>query len=143
MIEHSGHFDEKVIGRLSRSDIDLVLVQGSQLCVLIFADMDEVHLTANDGVEINAAKVIPTSIQYEVHFWSCGKWWGDPLAVFQHDQPSRMSKQLGSLNLSELDPSSTCHGFAFAQGQYRIDNNQVDKILSGDGYDEAAKSDCS
>jgi hypothetical protein len=27
-----------------------------------------------------------------------------------------------------------CHGFTFADGKYWIDNNQVNKILSGDNY---------
>lgn len=30
--------------------------------------------------------------------------------------------------------NTNCHGYSFARGEYWVDNSQVNKILSGDGY---------
>jgi hypothetical protein len=45
------------------------------------------------------------------------------------------------ISADEIDPSFNCHGFCFADSEYWIQPDQVEKILQGDNYREALDND--
>ncbi|MCZ2391516.1 MAG: RHS repeat-associated core domain-containing protein [Acidobacteria bacterium] len=124
----TGQFVEK--GELRDGSGKVVKIGGKTVYTKVTYSYDTGYVKANDGTKIEASKAT-SSVKVELVNKD-----GSPMTFDKNDVAAnqQLAGWQNAVDNMGYDATSDCHGVSFAEGQVWINNDQVPKILKGDGY---------
>lgn len=106
--------------------------------LVIKAKYDIVLLFANNKVEVEAMKLIEGTVQLDLFIRLPTGQIGQ---LVQSYTDFAVGLRELSIKTGDIEPPFNCHGYCFGDSMYWINNNQVQRILQGDGYFESSGKD--
>ncbi|MEM7367556.1 MAG: DUF6443 domain-containing protein [Bacteroidota bacterium] len=100
----------------------VTLNDGTVILDVVSNTYEKVYIFADDGTRIEALKLIES--KREIKTYS------------KKDGQLSVSTKNVELDANEFDCQADCHGYTFAENKLWINNNQVNKILKHDNYEE-------
>lgn len=119
-----------VTSKLRDANGKVVKIGGKTVYTKVSYSYDTGYVKANDGTKIEASKAT-SGVNVELVNKDGSKMSFDKKDIVSNQQLAGWQNAVDNMG---YDATSDCHGTTFADGQVWINNDQVPKILKGDGY---------